>query len=283
VLDRRSDGYHDLESLFQTISFGDELRIESLKERSICDVRMGALVPPERNIVYKAVDLFRSATGYDGGLRIEIKKRVPLGAGLGGGSSDAAAALKALNALAGNLLDKEKLESIALALGSDVPFFLYGGTAYISGRGEHILPVGDLPRFWVVLANPGFPSATAEAFRLLDRARETKAVGVANPLGFSRIAEALGSKPGLWPFFNDFLGAFYAEADGDVRDAYYKILRGLKAFGAEYAGLSGSGSTCFGVFGDKKDAEKAARFLADDWECVHLTFFLASPGNAVVQ
>jgi 4-diphosphocytidyl-2-C-methyl-D-erythritol kinase len=191
--------------------------------------------------------------------------------------------LKALNVLAGNFLDKEKLESIALGLGSDVPFFLHGGTAFVSGRGEHILSVGDLPRFWVVLANPGFPSGTVEAFRLLDRAREAGAVGVADPLGFSRIVEALGSKPGLWPFFNDFLGAFCSDAGGDAGGVYRRILQGLRANGAGYAGLSGSGSTCFGVFEDKKDAEKAARLLADEWECVHLTFFLASPGNAVVQ
>lgn len=283
VFDRRADSFHDLESLFQALSFGDELWFESLKERSVCELRMDGSVPPEQNSIVKAVTLFRSVTGFDGGLRITVDKRIPMGAGLGGGSSDAAATLAALDSIAGTALPKAALHDMACRLGSDVPFFLSAATALVGGRGDRIRPVRGPADLSVVLVNPGFHSDTAAAFRVLDRAREGGLVPPCSPLGESVLLDALGSHPGGWPFFNDFLPAFLALLPEEEASAYRGMLADLRRRGADFAGLSGSGSTCFGVFADPKAAERAVSPLSEAWNRVHLTFPLARPVDAVVQ
>ncbi len=282
VLDRRADGFHELESVFQALSFGDELRFESLKERSVCDLRMEGSVPPERNIVFKAIAAFRSLTGNDGGLRVTVTKRIPMGAGLGGGSSDAAAALMALDALAGTDLDRAALRGIAAGLGSDVPFFLDGGTAMVFGRGERVVPVETKADYAVVLVNPLFASETARAFKLLD-AERAAGRGVARaPLGAAVLEKALAGEPAEWPFSNDFLPVF-SGASEDEADAYRRMLADLRACGAEFADLSGSGSTCFGVFRDHSAAEKAVLSLSQVWKFVQIALPLARAGFTVLE
>lgn len=283
VFDRRADGFHDLESLFQALSFGDELWFESLKERSVCELRMDGSVPPEQNSIVKAVDLFRSITGFDGGLRITVDKRIPMGAGLGGGSSDAAAALVALDSLAGTALPKATLHDMACRLGSDVPFFLSAATALVAGRGDRIRPVCGPTDFSVVLVNPGFHSDTSKAFSILDCAREAGLVPPCSPLGESVLLDALGFHPSRWPFFNDFLPAFQALLPREEVSSYEGMLMDLRRWGADFAGLSGSGATCFGVFADQRVAELAVPPLSEAWNRVHLTFPLARPADAVVQ
>jgi 4-diphosphocytidyl-2-C-methyl-D-erythritol kinase len=178
VGERRNDGYHNLRSIFLCLEFGDLLEFRELGpptegfplgEAGGNDLEtvtgMGEDLPPERNIVTKAVSLFREKTGYAKPLSIKLEKRAPLGGGLGGGSSDGASALIALNALAEADLSREDLAVMAEKLGSDVPFFLAGGAALVEGRGERIRPLeGPRAPLWVVLVNPGFP---AEPGRLL--------------------------------------------------------------------------------------------------------------------
>jgi len=274
VFDRRADGFHDIESVFQALSYGDELRLESLKERFACDVRMDGPVPPERNIVYKAVSVFRKATGFDGGLRISIEKRVPFGAGLGGGSSDAAAAILALDRLAGSALPLQAMEAIASELGSDVPFFLRGGTAFVSGRGESVRPIEARLDYSVVLVNPGFPSDTAAAYRMLDAERAAGTVHAYPELPPDRAAVSVLLAPSAWPFFNDFLPVL-----SHASPAYDEILSDLRKLGARFAGLSGSGSTCFGIFDDHPAAETAEKELAERWPFVKLAVPLARSDN----
>ncbi|GHV48218.1 hypothetical protein AGMMS49546_38600 [Spirochaetia bacterium] len=322
--DRRADGYHELWSIFAALDFGDTLGFEVLgNDKGFCNILTdwqvpGRPVPLEKNIIYKAVSLFRAKTGFNRGLRIHLEKRIPLGGGLGGGSSDAASTLMALNVLAGEKLSPPELKALAEQLGSDVPFFLTVGVAWVSGRGEHIEPLpffddpakslcdpqrslqsklqaksqGDLA---VVLVNPGFPSGTAEAFRQLDLWREqAKTTPGAIPeeaqgVSIAALKRALGDHPRDWPYKNDFLPVFLAGKDtlaggmaGGAK-AYRDILSRLGELGADFSGLSGAGSTCFGVFTDGGKAEKAAKRLINEWNTVQLTFFLARSAVTVLE
>jgi 4-diphosphocytidyl-2-C-methyl-D-erythritol kinase len=287
----RADGYHDLESVFLALAFGDTLRFEVLdkpgpvvlsREYRIPGWEGRLPFPPERDLVYRAAVLFREKTAFDKALEIRLEKRVPLGAGLGGGSSDAAAVLRGLDALAGTALSMEALAFMAGTLGSDVPFFLTPGAAFVSGRGEWIRPLPAPEKLRVVLVNPGFPSDTARAFRRLDRDRaEDAGTGGDRGPAPEALMAALGEAPGGWPYGNDFLPLFLKGGTGAA--AYRSIIGDLKALGADFTGLSGSGSTCFGIFTDGGEAERAVRILSEGWDFIELTFPLASSGRGVLQ
>jgi 4-diphosphocytidyl-2-C-methyl-D-erythritol kinase len=188
----------------------------------------------------------------------------------------------ALNVLADTGLGREVLGEMALSLGSDVPFFLSGGVALASGRGEHIEPLPVPAGLSVLLVNPGFPSATAPAFRRLDAWRQTP-TGPEPALSREALASALASgEPLAWPYTNDFLPAFLA-GGGEEAEAYRRIISRLREEGADFSGLSGAGSTCFGIFKDRKCAENAAQILSGEWNSVHLTFFLACSAITVLE
>jgi 4-diphosphocytidyl-2-C-methyl-D-erythritol kinase len=303
VGERRADGYHDLESLFAALDFGDTLEFEVLEKPGICEILTdwrlppprppegGPVppippefpVPPSQNIVYRAVSLFRARTGFDRGLRIRLEKRVPLGGGLGGGSSDAAAALMALNVLADAGLGREDLREMALNLGSDVPFFLGGGAALVRGRGENVEPLSVPSGLSVLLVNPGFPSPTGLAFRRLDQWRERSGILPGPGLPRAGLVSALAAgRPETWPYGNDFLPLFLA-GEGEEAGAYRRLISSLREEGADFTGLSGAGSTCFGVFKDRSMAEKASEALLKSWNLVYLTFFLASSTISVLK
>ncbi|GHV82320.1 hypothetical protein AGMMS49991_08780 [Spirochaetia bacterium] len=302
---RRPDGYHELLSVFAALDFGDTLWFdEGERGDSSCHIEMiggnsspAADLPLDRNIIVRAAALFRERTGYDRALSIRLEKRIPLGGGLGGGSSDAASTLMALDALAGTALSRESLAAMAETLGSDVPFFLSGGAALVTGRGEGIrpLPIPGMP-LWVVLVNPGFASGTAEAFALLDAVRGQTVLpgerGAGLPeagsfyegteeLSGETLAAALGAHPASWPYGNDFLPVFLA--DGERGGVYQDMLTGLKALGADFSGLSGAGATCFGIFSRQGAAAAAVKVLKKRWNFVCLTFFLARSANSVLQ
>jgi len=262
VLDKRPDGFHNLESVFLALDFGDTLSFEQVSGENTAEIVMEGqdfALPPEKNIIFQALSLFREKTRYSGGLKIRVEKRIPIGGGLGGGSSDAAAALLALNKLAGNPLTRGELLEMGASLGSDVPFFLYDTqAALVTGRGERILPI-VAPLMHFLLVNPGFTSSTAAAFNLLDEYREIQ--GITRKVErFDQSAVLLVDNPSQWTFKNDFLPVF-KEPELSV---YYKIISQLRESGADFAGLSGSGSTCFGVFIERKCAEKAALSLRDN-------------------
>jgi 4-diphosphocytidyl-2-C-methyl-D-erythritol kinase len=280
VKERHSDGYHGLESIFLALDFGDLLRFSLLDRAGAAEIRGLESLPREENAVFRALTLFRAETGFDRGLRVDLEKRIPLGGGMGGGSSDAAFTLLALNEISGAALSASRLEAMAGKLGSDTPFFLTGGAAWVSGRGELIEPLplpADLP---VVLVNPGFPSGTAEAFRLLDALREGAAPTRGDPPPARELlVKALEGPPRDWPFFNDFLPVLSA-GPGRI---YPGLLDRLKTLGADFAGLSGAGSTCFGVFTEAEKAEKAAETLRRDWPFVQVTFPLARSAQGVLK
>ena len=304
--DRRPDGFHDIESLFLALDFGDTLRIETLPDAARTEGALAGTeihmdwrlphgpkpipqLPPEKNIVSQAVSLFRKRTGYGKRLRIDIEKRIPLGGGLGGGSSNAASTLLALNRLASpdpkGLLSRKALAEMGEALGSDVPFFVYETTAaWVSGRGERVQPirlpegVRSLP---LLLVNPGFHSDTAGAFRLLDEYRQAaprRALAGSGSFSPDNLPGIFASPPQDWPFSNDFLAVFEAlqpPLPNEPNLAYHrKIIPSLRKFGANFAGLSGSGSTCFGIFLHNSRANFAKKLLLKHWPCVFETFCL---------
>jgi 4-diphosphocytidyl-2-C-methyl-D-erythritol kinase len=162
-----------------------------------------------------------------------------------------------------------KLMDLAAILGSDVPFFLTGGAAFVSGRGELVKPVKTPEGLWVILSQPPFSSGTESAFRLLDMARERRTRPESGKnLSRKALIRALEDDPETWPFYNDFLPVFLAGAGrGSSRAAiktrfYLAILEGLKKAGASFTGLSGSGSCCFGIFTSKIAAERAEKELS---------------------
>jgi 4-diphosphocytidyl-2-C-methyl-D-erythritol kinase len=283
IFDRRPDGFHDIQSVFQALDFGDSLTVVSLKECSACEVLMDGPVPPEQNIVSKAVLAFRRASGFDGGVRIQIDKKVPLGAGLGGGSSDAAATLIALNRLSGAALSLAKLEEAAQTLGSDVPFFLFGGTAIVEGRGERVTNVPAFLDYGVVLVHPGFPSDTGRAYSLLDQARLEGGMnadsdgGSAGPR-LEDLYRYVVSKPSDWPFRNDFYPVLRKQSS-----EYDRMIGALRSEGAVFASLSGSGSACFGIFPDPGASKAAASRLKGRWPFVLAARPLARSMDAVLQ
>ena len=300
--DRRPDGFHDIESLFAALAWGDTLSFETFPKPQALEIRMdwqplGALfsdglpaIPPEKNIISRAVSLFRSRTGYEEGLKITVEKRIPPGGGLGGGSSDAAATLLALNRLASegkNPVSDAALAEMGASLGSDVPFFFHAdtGIAWISGRGERVQPL-ELPEsarnLSIVLVNPGFSSDTAEAYRLFDLWRGKNPPILPQDSAF--LLKSLSGPPQNWPFFNDFLTVFKAASKAAAGESpsmsetftiYQSIIAGLREQGADFAGLSGSGSTCFGVFSGREKAGLARKNLVVLWPFVVDTFLLA--------
>jgi 4-diphosphocytidyl-2-C-methyl-D-erythritol kinase len=299
--ERRPDGFHDIESLFLALAYGDTLSFEIPPQESMfpskdIDIILDWQLPwgsaedlsPEKNIVNKAVSLFRQSTGFDKKLKIVIKKRIPLGGGLGGGSSDAAAALLALNRLAspGGLVNDAVLAEMGASLGSDVPFFLQispndtHSAAWVSGRGELVQPFSLPPQaqsLSLVLVNPGFPSDTAKAYRLLDEYRATEP---RPPVLIPNSSFLIPHSPRDWPFTNDFLPVFEADfkqkkTDNGQFSTYQEIISALREQRADFSGLSGSGSTCFGVFSSQSQARTASGLLSKRWNFVIETFSLA--------
>jgi 4-diphosphocytidyl-2-C-methyl-D-erythritol kinase len=281
----RPDGFHNLESIFALLEFGDTLEltlgegdsgktcVETAVEGPFLELSPHGdpsfAIPAEKNLVNMAVELFRSRGFFKKDLALRLVKRIPPGSGLGGGSSDAAAALLALNGMADRPLPFEGLLSLGEKLGSDVPFFLYRkGAAVVSGRGERVVPVKSPPRLPVLLVFPGFPSSTPEAFALLDKVRAQNGDTQERNVLTGMETFLFEQGPERWQFTNDFLSILHE------KELYMDILRKLSSLGASCIGLSGSGSTCFGVFNNNTDAEKAKAVLAGEFICIEDTFFL---------
>ena len=291
--EKRGDGFHELDSIFAALDFADSLTISALPENG-AQTRLvtrkegpflelsqkGQHFPPlptEKNMVYLASELFRSKTGIKTNLSIELINRIPPGSGLGGGSSNAAATLIALNELfcgSGGKFSGEDLLDMAANLGSDVPFFVEialqnpatSPARLVGGRGEILRFAEPPPDLAVVLAFPGFASNTGDAYALLDKHRPT-----INEKKYFSSKDFSWGPPEEWKFFNDFQELFLNHGTEREKDAYQTILDGLKKAGAAFAGLSGSGSCCFGIFNEPKPA---APMQNSKVLVFHSTFFL---------
>lgn len=159
VTGRRADGYHELQTAFQLLDFADSIDIEPLRDGDIVRIEGLPGVAPDDDLAVRAARALRATTGTRQGARIRVVKRIPAGGGLGGGSSDAATVLVALNELWRTGLDLAKLASIGADLGADVPVFVHGRSAWAEGIGERLQPL-DLPERWFVVIHPGVPTAT---------------------------------------------------------------------------------------------------------------------------
>jgi len=261
VKNRRPDGFHDIDSVFLALNFGDTLYFDAIEGKNTIEIAMEGNNSPlatEKNIIFKAVSLFREKTGFCQGLKITVEKRIPMGGGLGGGSSDAATTLLALNKIADSPCHRENLLEMATFLGSDVPFFIYQTpAARVTGRGEHILPI-DATEIPLVIVSPGFSSDTSAAYKLLD---ENRTSTQPNDDISEILKEGIFDEKVFSHFTNDFLSVF-PEPEKSV---YNEIIAKLQELGAQYANLSGSGSACFGVFADREQARKAADALRGKW------------------
>ena len=252
VLHRRKDGFHELRTLYQSIDLQDELHFD-LPRHGDCSIKLDTdgdePCPMRDNLVYRAAVLLRDESGIKRGIRIRLVKRIPCGSGLGGGSSNAAVALIGLNRVWNLRIGASQLLSMAAKLGSDVPFFLVGGTALGIGRGEQVFPVEPPGFCWVVIIHPRVHVSTAEAYARLGRPLTAQA----STATISRLSLLMSD--GMWEAdrcFNDF------EADAIKRYPLVRAAReALLEHGALAAQLSGSGSAVFGIFPNRNRAHWA--------------------------
>ncbi|MCL1913808.1 MAG: 4-(cytidine 5'-diphospho)-2-C-methyl-D-erythritol kinase [Eubacteriaceae bacterium] len=242
VRDKRLDGYHNIESFFATISLADTLSFSKSSEFALA-CSDASLDTGEANTVAKAARAIENTLGIKANCRIHIQKRIPMGAGLGGGSADAAAALVGINRALGLSLSKEQLCGIGLMVGSDVPFFINGGFAICKSRGEIITPLGHslLGGYELLLAMPSIFVPTGAAYALLDDA------GLAPIQDFEPVARE-ASKTGKLDFAslalsNDFEGPIFEKFP-----LLGKIKESLLVNGSLYASMTGTGSCVYGIF-----------------------------------
>jgi 4-diphosphocytidyl-2-C-methyl-D-erythritol kinase len=263
VLGTRPDGYHDLKTIFQSLALFDSVTVSARRGplQVVCDEP--DIPTDHRNLVWKAASLLhRVATGKSTAPRdvlIDLRKRVPSEAGLGGGSSNAAITLLALNELWKLKLDLATLTRIGSRLGADVPYFLVGGTALGLGRGDDIYPLTDLPSVHVVILRPGFGVSTADAYGWFDE--ETRRV----------LKEPAPRKiPPGWPAWSASLRNDLEIPVVRHHPAIGRIRQSLLDAGATFAAMSGSGSAVFGLFERSDAARRTANDLArPGWLSLH--------------
>lgn len=246
------DGYHELLSIFHMVDLCDTMWVRSLKNSDICSISGELSVPQEQNIVYRTAELFRESTGIRTGWDILLKKEIPLGAGLGGGSSDAASALRVFNLLSGKPLATEDLAVLGARLGSDVPFFLEGPAALVTGRGERIQCLPPLHNLWCLIVDSGITVNTAEAYRRLDVYGTRPSIN-----NDGRVVEAyLRNKPSEWNYRNDFEDSLFQ------RFPFLKVVKDkLRQTEAVLTSLTGSGSGLYALYEDKKSALRGVKAL----------------------
>lgn len=249
----RADGYHLLETVFQAVSIADTVTValtESPEITLTCDVLAVPCSP--KNIAWKAAQRYREVAGLQSGVQIQILKRIPMEAGMGGGSTDGAAVLLALQELTGNALPQEKLLEIAVSLGADVPFFLYGGTAYGAGIGEKLEPLPLFSTDCLVIAKGTAGVSTAQAYGAIDALQNPKHPPVQQ---LRKALEAGGTAAEIAPLCgNLFELAVELEEVQQIRSTMLEQ-------GALCSVMTGSGAAVFGLFPNRESAESACAVL----------------------
>lgn len=255
VLAREEDGYHTLETLFARISLADEVAAERREGRGVTlDVSGADTGPPAENLALRAAEAVLQATGQRFAVHLTLAKRIPVRAGLGGGSSDAAAALEAVNRLAGNAVPRHELLQLAARLGSDVPFFLSGGPLALAwGRGERLLRLPPLPPAPALLLIPPVGVSTTEAYRWVDAVRQGAGRRGAVALDLPALA-TWGDVARLAG--NDFEAAVFGR-HAEIR-AGFEALAGTHPL---LCRMSGSGSALCAVYRSTRERDDAAMML----------------------
>lgn len=242
---RREDGYHLLQSVFQFLDYGDELSFSVTETGEIRRVAGNEQIPQQQDLICRAARLLQQHTGVTHGVRIRIDKKLPLGGGLGGGSSDAATTLVALNQLWGCGLDKEALAELGLCLGADVPVFVYGHAAWAEGVGEVLEPMPGLPEPWFVVLAPQISVSTAEVFSDSQLNRSCPAITI-----------------------RDFLAGRAGNVCEEVVCRRHPEVATALAALAKYgrARMTGTGACVFTAFETEQDARQAWAALSKDWQ-----------------
>ncbi len=252
VLGRRENSYHDIVSLMQRISIYDEMDFAPGGKAIVIKCPGTSLPENERNIVHQAANLLFSQASYSSGIEITIRKKIPIAAGLGGGSSNAATTLVTLNNLMEFNYSKDELMKIGAKLGADVPFFVFNKTAWASGIGDQLQAVENIPQIWFVLVNPCFDISTKMVYENLNL-RLTNKVRKFNIPRFNTLYDVVNK------LHNDL---------EKVTLNLHPIIKDLKellvAYGALGSLMSGSGPTVFGIFADKEDALRAEEKLREE-------------------
>lgn len=251
VLSRERGGYHAIETLFARLQLGDEVRVRVRPSGRAIDCRGADVGPSERNLALRAAEAYTAATGWPAGFAIEIEKHVPAGGGLGGGSADAGAVLRALDALAPDPVGPSALIRIAASLGSDVPYLTTTDPLALAwGRGERLLALPALPERPVALVLPAFGVGTADAYAWLDAVRGETDAAAAQRLDAAQLGD--------WTAVAERSANDFEEPVGRHHPEIVQMLAELRTAGASIARLSGSGSTVFGVFDVAPDAGRLA-------------------------
>ena len=243
VTGRRADGYHDLQTVFQLLDWGDDIGIEITDDARVQRIEGPTGIAPADDLAVRAARALQAATGERRGARIRVRKRIPIGGGLGGGSSDAATVLLALNRLWGTALEPAELAALGLGLGSDVPIFVHGSSAWAEGRGEELTPL-ELPPAWYLVVWPGVAVATAGIFQAPELTRNSPLITI----------RALSP------------GQTRNDCEPLVRSRYPAVAAALDWLGARSnARLSGTGSCVFTSFASAAEAERVAARVPDEW------------------
>ena len=268
IVGTREDGYHLLESIFQSVDICDVVVARKRWGRKITLDAPGCDCPVEKNTAYKAAVAFFAYTGVDKGVHLSVQKRIPQQAGMGGGSADAAGVLVALNRLFKTNLTTEQLCEIGLTVGADVPFCVMGGTAYVTGIGEGLQALPNLPDCAIVVAQPAEGISTKEAYAAVDNAEI-----LARPDNAAAIAALeAGDLPGVCAqAINVFEVATELEGVKDIR-------RRMAAFQPLCSQMTGSGSCVFAIFDDEDAAEACLENLQADYP----TAFICYPCGGIV-
>lgn len=259
VLGKRPDGYHDMVMVMQSVSLHDELCIRLTDSGKVSAMSDLHFIPnDERNLAVRAARQFLAAAGDAGqGVEISMKKRIPVGAGMAGGSADAAAVLRGMNRLCGDMFSLAELEAIATGIGSDVAFCVAGGTALAQGRGELLTRLPDMPECYFVICKPSFSISTPELFRSLDSIPLRHHPDTAGILESLDRGELDGICRRLYNVFED------------VSDRRIKTVGEIKSrlldCGAAGAVMTGTGSAVFGIFANDGTAQKAFGALSREY------------------
>ena len=252
---RREDGYHDIDSVVQIIDIADELLLAK-RRGAVIEVEVDAPDIPSgaSNLVYRACEAFFESTGIRAGARCELAKRIPAQAGLGGGSSNAAAAILGLDQLYGSGLSTQRLTQTAAKVGADVALFVHGGTVRMRGRGESVEPLPDAPQLDLVIVKPELGVSSAWAYAELDKCGRREVSSASDQM--ERAIRAQDRDAVISGLRNDFDPVVSSSIEA-VRAAKLVLIE----HGAQAAVLAGSGSAVFGVYPSRDDAQAAAEKL----------------------
>lgn len=265
VLDRRPDGYHDMKMVMQSIGLTDRITMEPSEKGEVRSRSNLSYLPMgDKNLASAAVwTFYRSLKRPVSGWNITLEKSIPVCAGMAGGSSDAAAVLRALNRAEGEPYTVEELARVGEQIGSDVPYCVLGGTALAEGRGEVLTPLPALPRCWVVVCKPDFSVSTPELFRAIDSVRLRRRPDTAGVLQALDQGDLEGVARRMYNVFEDALPARLYSRVQDLK----KLLIQQGALGAN---MSGTGSATFGLFREEQTARRAAQILREQCADVYV-------------